>query len=189
MKTPVLLAVVMVAVLLPLQASAASTALVYKNEGCGHCGPYLVELKAALAGLGITDVTEKEFVNDQAIRRELALLQESFNVPLTMQGHMVTLVDGKYLFEGHVAVDKVKEFLKNPPAEKMVVYLDSMSGQPEPYSLMTENGEVKQCSADQQVTECAENNGPGEKTGTDYSSWVFAALIVLVPAALIIKFG
>ncbi len=187
------LALVLV-VVFSVQATAVSQAVVYKNEGCGHCGPYLVELKAALTELGVTNIVEKEFVNDLQVREELARLQESFNVPFTMQGHMVAVVDGKYLFEGHVPVEKVKTFLQSPSSEKMVVYLDSMTGQPEPYSLMNEKGKVKECKAEQQIAECATSGNvvsEGGQTATSggIPTWVVAALVVLVPLFVIFKFG
>lgn len=177
--------------------ASASQAVIYKNEACGHCGPYLERLLPALKAAGITDVVEKDFVNDVNVRSELAKLQESFNVPLTMQGHMLTIIDGKYLLEGHIPVDKVSSFLKNPPAGRLVVYLDSMTGEALPYSVLTEDGQVKQCAADQEIQACASSSsseGSGSipsaaSGGIIFPPWFAAALVVLVPLGLIIKFG
>ncbi|MBU1197461.1 hypothetical protein KJ765_03010 [Candidatus Micrarchaeota archaeon] len=189
MKVATWLVLVLAVVGLSAQVEA-SQVTIYKNAGCGHCGPYLVDLKDALTEIGLTDIVEKEFINDAAVRKELALLQESFSVPLTLQGHMVTVVDNQYLFEGHVPADKVKVFLKNPVPEKMVVFRDSMSGEPEPFIVMTENGEIKNCEAVQEIIDCARQSVTlaGTPQTADYAGWALVLLIVTVPLGLILKF-
>ncbi len=49
------------------------SATIYKNEYCGHCGPYLNELKNLFTQLGIS-FSEVSVVSDQNARVELALV-------------------------------------------------------------------------------------------------------------------
>lgn len=182
-----------------LSMASASSVVVYKNEACGHCGPYLAELKPALAALGIADYTEKEIINDQNNRAELARLQESFGVPFTMQGHMVVNVDDKYLFEGHVPVKLVTDFLKNDASkyERMVVTQDSMDPNSQSYYMLGKDNKVEECSTEQSIAQCYENGGkvvgtvsaPAPAGGLQWWQIAFVGLIVIVPLSLIFAFG
>jgi hypothetical protein len=182
-----------------LSLAGASSVVVYKNEACGHCGPYLAQLKPALAGLGITDYAEKEIINNQNNRAELARLQERFGVPFTMQGHMVVNVDGKYLFEGHVPMKLITDFLRNDASkyDRMVVTQDSMDPNSPTYYLLSKDNKVAECPAEQGIAQCFESGGKVvgavstqvPSAGLAWWQIAFVGLIVIVPLSLIFAFG
>jgi len=181
---------------LAVQAPALS-ATIYPSESCGHCKPYLEKAGAMLKGMGAS-VVEKEIVNVPENRAELARLQESFGVPLTMQGHLVMDVDDKYLFEGHVPVRLIEDFLKNSTAKysRVVVTPDSMSEDAPTYLLLS-GYMVKECSAMDSIEAC--DSGKALKTtpiqhgtgqgGPGFFEWLVVVLIIAVPVALILKYG
>ena len=134
----------------------AQTAMIYKNESCGHCGPYLEELRTFLKAKGF-EITEKNFVNDFEARVEVVQLHQKNKVPVELQGHMVTVLNDNLLLEGHVPISMIEEVFKKYPLRnfpKMVIYQDSMSDSPEPYTLMVE-GKIVNCSAGKAIAECA----------------------------------
>ncbi|MEM2138361.1 MAG: DUF411 domain-containing protein [Candidatus Anstonellaceae archaeon] len=138
--------------LLFLSAPAFSASvLIYKNGGCGHCGPYVEGLVAMLEKNGRRDYVIKDFMADAAARADMVALQEQFAVPLEMQGHMLTVIDGKYLFEGHVPPALIESYLKNPKGA-VVVTQDKMSGATEYQMLM--NGKIEVCPIDQPIENC-----------------------------------
>ncbi|GEM_PF-3523679 len=108
----------------------AKRVLIYKNDACAHCAPYLGELLPVLEKLGYKDVKIIDFINNKTARADLANLQEKFGVPLQLQGHMVVNVEGKYLFEGHVPVDMIEDFVAGASEkdEGTVFIQDKMSG-------------------------------------------------------------
>lgn len=150
-------------VLLP--AAFPASALIYKNQGCGHCVPYIEGLMAMLErnGYAGNDVVIKDYMQDTAARSEFYGLQQQFGVPLEMQGHMAVLLDGKYLFEGHVPTGLIESYLKNPKGS-VVVTQDDMEN-PESY-LMLMNGKIETCSIDEPIQDC---DGHGKESGPGWS--------------------
>ncbi len=180
--------------------AAALSVTIYQSESCGHCRPYLDKAANALKALGAS-VVEKEIVNVPENRAELARLQESFGVPLTMQGHLVINVDDKYLFEGHVPVWLIEDFLKNSAAKysRVVVTQDTMSEDAPTYLLLS-GSEIKECLAADSIEAC--DSGKALKTtpvqpaggvagrgGVGLVEWLVVILIVAVPVVLVIKYG
>ena len=136
--------------------ASAQSAVIFENESCGHCGPYVEELKAFLSEKGF-EITEKNFVNDIEARVEVVQLHQKYSVPVQLQGHMVTVLNGNFLLEGHVPFEMIEEVLGKYPLRNfpdLVIYQDSMSDVPEPYSLMLD-GKIVQCTAGAKVSECA----------------------------------
>lgn len=128
-----------------------ASALIYKNGGCGHCGPYVEGLVSMLGENGYKDYVVKDFMQDEQARKDVAAIQERFGVPLQMQGHMLVLIDNKYLFEGHVPAGLIESYLKNPK-DQVVVTQDSMDKPTSYFMLM--NGRVETCPIDQPIGEC-----------------------------------
>lgn len=141
------------AVFLLLLASPvwSASALIYKNQGCGHCGPYVEGLVAMLEKNGYRDYVVKDFMSDSAARAEMVAIQEKFGVPLAMQGHMLVLIDDKYLFEGHVPPQLIESYMKNPKGT-VVVTQDKMSGATDYQMLM--NGKIETCDINEPIQEC-----------------------------------
>ena len=110
-------------------AFAQNTAVVFKNEGCGHCNMYLEGLRAFLKENGFS-VDEKNFINDASARQEWLLLHQEKNIPVELQGHLVTAINGNFILEGHVPLRIVKEVFEKYPARNfpdIVLYQDRMA--------------------------------------------------------------
>lgn len=178
--------------LLPLASAGSIT--IYKNEGCGHCRPYIEKLRGVLEPLGY-GVTEKDIMNDAGARRELYGLQSAFAVPLSMQGHLVVAIDGAYLFEGHVPISLITDFLRDsaPKFKSVVVTQDAMSSDVENFSdiksyMLLKDGRAAECGTSTSVEACY--NGEGRMSANPRADGnllqlFFVALIVLVPVALV----
>src|SRR3989344_4922315 len=106
----------------------AQSAVIYKNESCGHCTPYLNSLRELLESNGFP-IIEKDFVNDLDARVEVVQLHQKNNIPVELQGHMVTVLNGSLILEGHVPMQTIEEVLQKYPSKnfpKIVIYEDSM---------------------------------------------------------------
>ena len=168
------------------------SAVVYKSESCGHCAPYVEKLFPMLErnGFQASDVVVKDFLSDSQARAEVAQIQKDFGVPLEMQGHMLTLIDGKYLFEGHVPLSFLENFLKNDRQnfDKIVVTQDSMDENAPSYLLLDSQGKVRQCSVTQSAGECEEQGGSesGSAGGSLLKFKVDSNLLVLVLLGIVL---
>lgn len=190
MARPIFLFIILFALTLGL--ASASSVVVYKNEACGHCVDYLSNLTSMFSG---SDIKIYDFINEPAKRKELATLQERFSVPIILQGHLVVLVDDRYLFEGHFPLDKMKEFLTTDAKnyQTVVASQDSM-GSAASFYLATADA-IKKCDIDQSIPSCEKTGETIQKREAielpkvDFTSYLLPALIVLLPAALIIKYG
>ena len=153
------------AALLLLPAIAAATTastgsvVIYKNEACGHCKPYLEKAISALENAGYS-VQIKEFINNVDTRRELAEIQDKMGVPLELQGHLVMLVDGKYSFQGHFPVEAMMEFLAQDARnyDQVVATQDAMTDSPDGYTLLS-GEKAKECKATESIRECDAKEG------------------------------
>jgi len=146
------------------QLVLGTSAVIYKSESCGHCTPYIEKLFPLLEASGFDEIQVKDFLNDQQARSEVSQIQKEFGVPLEMQGHMLTLLDGKYLFEGHVQLPVVERFLREGKQnfEKAVFTQDSMDENAPSYLFLAKDGSVKQCSVSQSLLECIESTSGTE---------------------------
>ncbi len=173
--------------LLALSVAEAKSALIYKNEACGHCGPYLAKLVPMLEQSGYS-VAQKEFINDESARAELALLKERFGVPIQLQGHMSAIIDEKYLLEGHVPLSVVSGLLESDAPAGLVVIQDSMNeGEVGEYQVLL-GGKVSACSVEIPAAKCAGNGESGSAaTGGAGFDWniLIAAAIAIVPIGII----
>jgi len=154
MRLPLLL----LPLLMPL--ASAYSAVIYSSEACGHCSPYLAGLKAELGRMGMP-YEEKYFLNDLEARREMTGLQERMGVPFRMRGHLLTAIDGRYLFEGHVPVRLMSEFMRDEAQsrEGVVITQDSMDANARSYYLLSREGEVLECPIDKPIAECEDGAG------------------------------
>ncbi len=193
--------------LVPSIASAAGSigsVVIYKNEACGHCKPYLEKAITALESAGYS-VQVKEFINNVDTRRELAEIQDKMKVPLEFQGHVVMLVDGKYSFQGHFPVESMMEFLSKDARdyEQVVATQDAMTDSPDGYTLLS-GGKAKECKATESIRECDEKQGQGQEisfsnndtqnTPSNFDSpgtgFLLALITIMAPLAfLLFMFG
>ncbi|MBS3070155.1 hypothetical protein J4220_01470 [Candidatus Micrarchaeota archaeon] len=138
-------------------AYSPQSAVIYKNEACGHCSSYISSLYAALESAGVKQIEIKDFLGDAQARSEVASIQQKFGVPFEMQGHLVTLVDGKYLFEGHFPIGVMQKFLSEEAQDydSLVVTQDSMEKVSSYFHL--KDGVIVECPIDQPISECSHN--------------------------------
>jgi len=164
--------------------ASAYSVIIYENEACGHCGPYVSGLKSALMKAGITDITEKFILNDRQAASELEQLQNARSVPLLMRGHFVTSVDGKYLFEGHVPPALIIDFLQNPSQDSLVVTQDLMSTDVKSYYMLM-GGEIKTCGISEKFSDCTHDTTASfdNSNSNTYSTIIYIALAFAIAIA------
>jgi len=125
-------------------------AVIYFNEACGMCSQYLNQVKEALAEIGIKNVTVKDYVNFKEYRKELLQINKKHNIPPSLQGHLVTIINEKFFFEGHVPVNLIREALDYD--QKVLIYQDKMEGATT-FDVWMFKGEPKTYSIDSSLEE------------------------------------
>lgn len=165
--------------LLPLVSAATPRVLVYKNDACSHCGPYLKDFFALMEKNGVApdQIMVKDYLNNAETRREVAELQARFGVPLDMQGHMLAVLDGVYVLEGHVPLSVVQKYLDSPsrPNQPVVVYQDSMQPDVKTYAVLYD-GKRQIYSLDGQIA---------APEGEDYTKYLIPAVLLAATALLV----
>ncbi|MBI4173622.1 MAG: hypothetical protein HY519_02775 [Candidatus Aenigmarchaeota archaeon] len=131
---------------------------IYRNEACGHCDMYLMELKYWLDGKGITDIEEKLMINNPEVRREISGLNQRLAIPFEMQGHMIVLIGERLVLEGHLPVSKLEQLVAlypNYDFPQLVLYQDSMETEEklESYKAL-HNGQVMACDIQKPIADC-----------------------------------
>ena len=123
---------------------------------------YLEGLRAFLKENGFS-VLEKNFINDASARQEWLSLHQQKNIPVELQGHLVTVINGRFILEGHLPLRIVKEVFEKYPARNfpdIVLYQDLMAEEPgiDNYAVMA-GGKIRVCGIKQGPFECAEIKG------------------------------
>ncbi|MBR9691064.1 hypothetical protein GOV08_05265 [Candidatus Woesearchaeota archaeon] len=124
MKKIILILLVILISLSGVSIAASSDAVIYYNEACGMCQGYLGDMKAQLSKNGVDSIIVKDYVNLKEYRKELLGINDRHGIPPTLQAHMVTIVDDKYFFEGHVPLSLVDEALSQETP--ILLYQDKM---------------------------------------------------------------
>ena len=147
---------ILIALLLLAPIVYSADAVIYENEACGHCAMYLSNLKSFLEQKGLT-IEEKYIINDESARLELSNLNIEKNIPIDLQGHLVTVINDNFILEGHIPIKVVEELFEkyNGNFPDIVLYQDSMSNDVTSYKIRN-NDEVKECSLENSVAECTE---------------------------------
>jgi cytochrome c biogenesis protein CcdA len=137
------------------QISAESdfnSATIYYNEACAMCSDYLEDIKELLTRHGINNIEVKDYVNFKEYRKELLAINEKHNIPPSLQGHLVTIVDEQYFFEGHVPLEIIEETLSKDIDDKLLIYQDKMDETPD-FKIWAFRGESKTYKTDSSITE------------------------------------
>ncbi len=138
-------------------------AFIYKNEACGHCTPYLLELNNFLIDAGFK-VEEKEVINDVANRAELMQLIEKNKIPQELQGHMMIFINDNLILQGHVPTKLLEDYFLQYPTFDFpytIIYQDSMdhgNTKIESYKVMNDKKELANCDITQTIAECQKNS-------------------------------
>lgn len=149
--------------LIPTISARENKAFIYKNEACGHCTPYLLELNNFLIDAGFK-VEEKEVINDVANRAELMQLIEKNKIPQELQGHMMIFINDNLILQGHVPTKLLEDYFLQYPTFKFpytIIYQDSMdhgNTKIESYKVMNEKKELANCDITQTIAECQKNS-------------------------------
>lgn len=89
-----LLLVLLGATTLPAVAAEGPQAVVYYNEACDECAHYINgELSAVLAARQVV-LERKDYINQREHRKELNELNAALGIPLELQSHLATYIDG-----------------------------------------------------------------------------------------------
>ncbi|MEK6954392.1 MAG: hypothetical protein AABX01_05260 [Candidatus Micrarchaeota archaeon] len=169
-------------------AIESKTAVIYKNEACGHCAPYLEQLMPLLLKEGYQPEI-RDFINSQQARAEMAEIQDRFSVPLQYRGHMLVFLDGKYLLEGHLPIKTVGELLTNPPGQQVILYQDSMGAATTYFIVTGENAIEKSVSEPFSLSLSGLAPSPNDMAGMLNNPWFLPGMLMLVTIALIAKYG
>ncbi len=166
------------ALLLLAPAIFPASILIYENGGCGHCGPYVQSLVAMLEKNGRSDYVIKDFMADVQARAEMEAIQENFSVPLAMRGHMLTLIDGKYLFEGHVPPALIESYMKNS-SKGVIVTQDKMEGAAQ-YQLLGPDGRIETCQIGTPIQDCTATAQGGKSPIKGLAGQALPAILAIV---------
>ena len=129
---------------------AADQAIIYKNSACGHCNIYLEELNDFLTRNNIENVVEKNILDDKKALIELDKFTQEKNIPYELQGHMVVVINN-LIIEGHVPIKVLEEIFEKYPDKNfpnLVLFQDSMDENVKTYTVLDENGDIKECNID-----------------------------------------
>ncbi len=176
--------------LLPAIASASGgeapilgegKAVIYYSEACRGCSGYIDgTLIPLLRGLGVHEITKKDYVNEPSKRRELLELKQALGVPLQLQGHITTFVHDSVILEGHVPRGIIQDLLSQQKRERygrIVVYQDEMKT-PTHYQLWSFQGEPKTFPIDVPISEALEILKPDTSMAVDGGRILLSAVLV-----------
>ncbi|MCK5552320.1 MAG: hypothetical protein KAJ09_04185 [Deltaproteobacteria bacterium] len=156
-------------------------AVIYYSEACKGCGGYIDgTLIPLLKGLGVQEITKKDYVNEPANRRELLELKQALGVPLHMQGHITTFVNKAIILEGHVPHGIIEGLLSQQNKERyqrIVVYQDEMKT-PTHYQLWVFKGEPKTFSIDVPISKALDDLRPHTSMAADGGKILLSTVLV-----------
>jgi cytochrome c biogenesis protein CcdA len=111
-------------------------AVVYFNEACDECVHYVEGELAEILSIHGVSLVRKDYINNREYRGELNELNEQLGIPLDLQSHLATFIDG-----GRIV-------LQGEPPRSVVEQLLSWEGQsPDQILIYSEEGEGGSYSA------------------------------------------
>ena len=155
--------------------------VIYYSEACRGCSGYIDgTLIPLLRGLGVQEITKKDYVNEPANRRELLELKQRLGVPLQMQGHITTFVHETVILEGHVPRGIIQDLMSQQIRERygrIVVYQDEMKT-PSHYQVWGFQGESKTFPIDVPISKALDDLGPDTSMVGDRGRILLSAVLV-----------
>ena len=123
------------------------SAIIYYNEACGMCSDYVnAELPQILNSYGLTNIVKKDYLSDKQNRVELNALLEQYQVPFSLQSHIMTFVGNPgqsqafpFIFGGHVPRHLISDAFSEENQEKfgmVLIYQDEMHGEAKNYQVL-----------------------------------------------------
>ncbi len=127
-------------------------AVVFYNEACDECVLYVEgTLTQVMAAHGVR-LVKKDYINQREHRRELNELNDRLEVPLELQSHLATFIDGgRIILQGEPPRHVVESLLNmDELPDRILVY--SEEGDHDTYSIWAFAGPVQTYAADTPVT-------------------------------------
>jgi len=149
-------ALVLLPALHQAHADSYAQAEIYYNEACGMCAEYLEEvLVPTLESLGIQDIQIKDYINERSFRKELNQHNDAHSVPLELQSHLVTFINGgDLILGGHVPASIIRDLIENQskvPAN-LLIFQDKMDDDVVDYQVWSPGAAVQTYSIDEPIS-------------------------------------
>ena len=124
-----------------------------------------------LASVGIRGIERKDYLSSPQARRALSDLNARLGIPPGLQSHLVTVIGGLIVLEGHVPGSIIRDLLRwqgPPPFDRILVYQDEMGERPRTYKVWPFQGEGREVPIDMPIRiplGMLESGAPSEATG------------------------
>lgn len=132
---------------------------VFYNSPCRDCVEYIEgKLLPLLAEFGLSDVVQKDFINDRTNRAELNQRSSALGIPIPLQAHLATFIGDRIVLEGHIPAEHVRELfsIPDPPFDRILIYQDKMpemGQEATSYKIWAFRGPVKEYSIETPISE------------------------------------
>jgi hypothetical protein len=155
-------------IFLLVQATSDANIVIYGDENCKKCINYISELRTELKKYRISDIKIRYYRENLEAKKDLHELHSRFNVPMSMRGNVVVIIDDKYIFEGYVSSNIITDFIINQRAleyQSLILYKDKSPNQ---YRFMDEKGEIKECQIFYSIIDCEKNISEPQSSSTSF---------------------
>ena len=116
-----------------MNAAGSPEAVVYYNEACDECAHYINGELSAVLGARQVALVRKDYINQRENRKELNDLNTRLGIPLDLQSHLATYIDGgRIILQGE------------PPRAVVETLLAAGAALPERILIYSEEGESKE---------------------------------------------
>lgn len=151
-----------------VQATSDANIVIFGDENCKKCITYISELRTELKKYGISDIEIRYYRENLEAKKDLLELHNRFNVPMSMRGNVVVIIDDKYIFEGYVSSNIITDFLINQRAREYNSLILYKEKSPNQYRLMDEKGEIKECQIFYSIIDCEKNIIEPQSSSTSF---------------------
>ncbi len=112
---------------------------------------YTQDLVQAFHSVGITNVVTLDYSRNATTINALSNLREEFNIPQEFFRSAITVVDGRYVFEGYFPTDVMVRFVVSNPNLESVIAVEGV--RPDTYRLY-EDKVTYECKTSQEISGC-----------------------------------
>ena len=135
----------------PVNAAGSPEAVVYYNEACDECAHYINGELSAVLGARQVALVRKDYINQRENRKELNDLNTRLGIPLDLQSHLATYIDGgRIILQGEPPRAVVETLLAAGGAlpERILIYSEEGESQEKTYRAWAFAGPVQSYPAD-----------------------------------------
>ena len=112
---------------------------------------YTQDLVRAFHSVGITNVVTLDYSKNATALNALSSLREEFDIPQEFFRSAITVVDGKYVFEGYLPTDVIVRFVVSNPNVERVTVVEGIK--PDTYRLYKDKV-TYECKTSQEISGC-----------------------------------